>query len=195
MDFLGERPQLLEDLAAKGALRQGDITCCSPTGRRIWSPLCTEDSRVAVVTDPPQGPLTLRCGQFWPMYTDMDGGGMVRGAEVLHEIREVHTDGNIRTRRWSLAGGSPYDPTVGTSSPTPAYPWSIWQATPCKRLTCSLLLSPTFIESSSSWAWLLPSGCQGPSSVAARKLPLLGLAFNLSQCLKGPLWAGIYTRE
>ena len=114
MDFLGENPQLLGELAAKGALRQGDIICCSPTGRRIWSSLSTEDSRTAVITDPPQGSLTLRLGQFWQVYTDRDGGGMMRGAKILHEIREVHTDGNIRTRRWSLASGSPYDPPVRT---------------------------------------------------------------------------------
>ena len=65
VEFLGDHPQLLGDFAAKGALRQGDLTCCLPSGRRIWSPLYTEDSRVAVVTDLPQGPLTLRCRQFW----------------------------------------------------------------------------------------------------------------------------------
>ena len=36
----------------------------------------------------------------------------MRGAEILHEIREVHTDGIIRTSRWSLDGGLPYDPHV-----------------------------------------------------------------------------------
>ena len=60
VDFLGEHPQLFKDLAPKGALRQGDITCCSPSGRRIWAPQCIEDSRVSVVTDPPQGPTSLR---------------------------------------------------------------------------------------------------------------------------------------
>ena len=34
VDFLGEHPQLLRDLVANGALRQGDITCCAPSGRR-----------------------------------------------------------------------------------------------------------------------------------------------------------------
>ena len=35
VDFLGEHPQLLGELAGKGAIRQGDLTCCSPAGRRI----------------------------------------------------------------------------------------------------------------------------------------------------------------
>ena len=40
---------------------------------------------------------------------------MVRDSELLHEIREVHTDGSIRVRRWSLASScSLFDPPVGT---------------------------------------------------------------------------------
>ena len=35
VDILGENPQLLSDLAAKGSLRQDDITCCAASGRRI----------------------------------------------------------------------------------------------------------------------------------------------------------------
>ena len=115
VEFLGEHPQLLCDLAAKGALRQGNITCCAPSGRRIWAPLCVEDSRVSVVTDPPQRPMTLRSGQFWQVYSDMDCEGMVRGSEILHVIREFRPVGSIRTKRWSLAGScSLFDPPVGT---------------------------------------------------------------------------------
>ena len=95
MAFLGEHSKLLCDLAAKGALRQGNITCCAPSWRRIWAPLCVEDSRMSIVTDPPQGSMTLRSGQFWQVYSDMECGGMVRGSEILYEIREVYTDGRI----------------------------------------------------------------------------------------------------
>ena len=71
---------------------------------------------MSVVTDLPRGlPMILRFGQFWQVYSDMDCGGMVRGSELLHEIREVHPDGSIRTRRWSLASScSPFDPPVAT---------------------------------------------------------------------------------
>ena len=95
VDSLSEHPQLLGDLAAKGALRQGDITCCAPSGRRIWAQICTEDSRMSIVTDPTQGSMTLRSGQFWQVYSDMECGCMVRGSEILYEIREVYTDGRI----------------------------------------------------------------------------------------------------
>ena len=78
VDFLGDHPLLLGDLASNGALRQGDLTCCAPSGCRIWAPLCVEDSMLSAVMNPPQGLMTFRSGQFRQVYSDLDRGCIMR---------------------------------------------------------------------------------------------------------------------
>ena len=77
VDLFGDHPQLLGDLAVKGALHQGDLTCCAASGRCVWAPICIDDSRNSIFTGPPQVPATLRAGQFWQVCLDSGRGGMV----------------------------------------------------------------------------------------------------------------------
>ena len=80
--------------------------------------MCAEDSRLSIVTTPPhEGPMTLRSGQFWQVYSDLDLGGMVRGSGIIHEIWEVY-HGSIPTRRWQVGDGcSPSNPLWGLTLP------------------------------------------------------------------------------